>query len=179
MATANLIPYLTEEKIQQLNRAIGKKISEDYSTLLKTGEELLVVVTLKGALFFAADLLREITVPVRVDFVRLSSYGGGTKSSGTVRFLKDLEVPPGDQHVLIVDEIVDSGRTLNFLKDRISAANPRTVKICSLLSKPSRREIAVEIDYLGTEVEDRFVVGYGLDFDERYRNLKQIFELKS
>ena len=174
-----LIPYISAESVAQLTKGLGQAISKDYAKILGGGEDLLVVITLKGALFFGADLLRTIQVPLRVDFVRLSSYGGSTRSSGTVRFLKDLEVPPQDQHVLIVDEIVDSGRTLNFLKERILAAGPKSVKICALLSKPSRREIEVEVDYLGKDVEDKFLVGYGLDFAERFRNLGGIFVLES
>lgn len=138
------------------------------------GEELLIVTTLKGAFFFAADLVREITVPVHLDFVRVASYGSGTKSSGTVRILKDLETSPEGKHVLIVDEIVDSGRTLQFLVNRVQADNPRTVKVCSLLSKPSRREVEIDVSYLGEEVEDKFLIGYGLDYAEKYRNLRYV-----
>jgi hypoxanthine phosphoribosyltransferase len=141
---------------------------------LKDDEDLLVIVTLKGAAFFAADLLRHIHVPLKVDFVRLASYGIGTKTSGTVRILKDIESQPTGQHVLVLDEIVDSGRTLQFLIERLRAASPASLRVGALLSKPSRREVEVKVDYLGTEVEDKFLVGYGLDWAERYRNLKDI-----
>ncbi len=167
--------YLSAERIEALNAELGKKITADYRKILKDGEDLLVIVTLKGAAFFAADLLRHIDVPVRVDFVRLASYGIGTKTTGTVRILKDIESQPLGQHVLVLDEIVDSGRTLQFLIERMRAAGPASLRVGALLSKPSRREVEVPVDYLGTEVEDKFLVGYGLDWAERYRNLKDIF----
>ena len=170
--------YLSSEKIQELNRKLGETISRDYAKILGPQDEVLVVVTLKGAMFFAADLLRYVTVPCKVDFVRLTSYGSATKSTGTVRILKDIEVSPTDQHVLVLDEIVDTGRTLQFLCDRLNAQKPRSLKVCALLSKPSRREIEVSVDYLGTEVEDKFLIGYGLDFGERFRNLKDICYLE-
>lgn len=169
-----LTPYLSSDEILSLNRELGNKISHDYAKLLKEDEDLLVIITLKGALFFAADLLRHISVPVSIDFVRLASYGLGTKTSGTVRIIKDIENPPRDKHVLILDEIADSGRTLNFLIDRLKATSPKSLKVACLLSKPSRREIEVRVDYLGKEVEDKFLVGYGLDYGEKYRNLKDI-----
>lgn len=170
--------YLSAREIAELNRTLGETITRDYQAMLGPGEEILVVITLKGALFFGADLLRHIRVPARIDFVRLASYGSGTKSSGTVRILKDLETSPAGQHVLVLDEIVDSGRTLEFLLGRIRADHPKTVRLCALLSKPSRREVHVSVDYLGREVEDKFLVGYGLDFDERYRNLEDICVLE-
>jgi len=169
--------YLSAEKIAQLNRELGQKISTHYKPLLVPGDELLVITTLKGALFFAADVLREITVPLRLDFVRVASYGSGTSSSGTVRILKDIESHPEGHHVLILDEIVDSGRTIHFLVERLRAANPKTLKIGALLSKPSRREVPVQVDFLGIEVEDKFLIGYGLDHGEKYRNLRDIFVL--
>lgn len=170
-----LEPFLTADKIDALNQKIAERINQDYAHLAKDKRELFVIVTLKGAMFFASDLLKKITVPLRLDFVRLASYGSGTKSSGTVRILKDIESTPEGQDVLVLDEIIDSGRTLHFLFDRLNAQNPRSLKLCALLSKPSRREIEVKVDYLGQEVEDKFLVGYGLDFNEQYRNLKDIF----
>jgi len=169
--------FLTAEAIDALNTRLAKQISADYATLLAPGEDLLVIVTLKGALFFAADLMRKITVPVKIDFVRLSSYGSGTKSSGNVRILKDVETPPTGQHVLVLDEIVDSGRTLAFLFDRLKASNPASLRLGALLSKPSRREVPVAVDYLGQEVEDKFLVGYGLDHAENHRNHAAIYVL--
>lgn len=175
MTNKKLHPFLSSQKIDELNQKIADKINRDYSDLESKGEELLVIVTLKGAMFFASDLLKKINVPVKLDFVRLASYGSGTKSSGTVRILKDIETTPEGQHLLVLDEIIDSGRTLHFLCDRLKSQNPKSLKICALLSKPSRREVEVEIDYLGEEIEDKFIVGYGLDFNEKYRNLKDIY----
>ena len=169
-----LHPFLNSEQIDKLNSKIAESISKDYQKILAPNEPLLVVITLKGALLFGADLIRKLTVPVHVDFVRLASYGAGTKSSGEVRFLKDIESSPEGKHILVLDEIIDSGRTWDFLKKRIGAANPKSLKIAALLSKPSRREIDVTIDYLGQEVEDKFLVGYGLDYNEDFRNLREI-----
>ena len=169
--------YLSAARIEEMNAKLGAQISRDYAKSLKAGEDLLVIVTLKGASFFAADLVRHITVPLQMDFVRLASYGMGTKTSGTVRLVKDIESQPEGKHVLVLDEIVDSGRTLQFLLERLRAAHPASMKVGALLSKPSRREVEVPIDYLGTEVEDKFLVGYGLDYAERYRNLKDIHYL--
>lgn len=175
--TSKLNVFMSAEQIDRLNGELAARISADYAKILKPAEELLVIVTLKGAAFFAADLMRKITVPLRMDFVRLASYGEGTKSSGTVRIIKDIENPPTGQHVLVLDEIVDSGRTLSFLFERLRATGPLSLKLCALLSKPSRREVPVEVHYQGCEVEDKFLVGYGLDHAERYRNLKDIFAL--
>lgn len=169
-----LKPFISREKIAQMNRELGLAISKDYKNILQANESLLLVVTLKGAMLFGSDLMREISVPLELDFVRLASYGAGTKSSGAVRFLKDMECSPENRHILVVDEIVDSGRTLAFLTEHLKAFSPKSVKLCSLLSKPSRREVEVKLDYLGTEIEDKFVVGYGLDFNEQYRNLNDI-----
>jgi len=169
-----LSPFMSKSRIEELVKSLGKQISQDYSKILSQDESLLVVVTLKGAMLFGSDLLREIKVPVELDFVRLASYGSGTKSSGAVRFLKDMECSPEGRHILVLDEIVDSGRTLAFLVEHLKAFSPKSLKLCSLLSKPSRREVQVHIDYLGTEIEDKFVVGYGLDFGEKYRNLPDI-----
>lgn len=174
----NLHPFLSAPKIDQLNSKLAETISSDYQKILSPKESLLVVITLKGALLFGSDLIRKLTIPVHVDFVRLASYGSGTKSSGEVRFLKDIESSPEGKHILVLDEIIDSGRTWDFLKKRLGAANPKSLKICALLSKPSRREIDVPIDYLGQEVEDKFLIGYGLDYNEDYRNLKEIFYLE-
>jgi hypoxanthine phosphoribosyltransferase len=173
-----LIPYLSEQEIEDLNTKLANQINRDYEALLKKDEELLVVITLKGAAFFATDLLKKITVPLRMDFVRLASYGTGTKSSGTVQILKDVEEPVTNRHVLALDEIVDSGRTLKFLVERLWAHQPKSIRLGALLSKPSRREVEIPVEYLGREVEDKFLVGYGLDFGEKYRNLKEIFVLE-
>ncbi len=170
-------PYLDSIEIESLVEKLAKKISDDYFNVVTPLDPLLIIVTLKGAMFFAADILRHISVPVCIDFVRLASYGSQTKSSGTVRFLKDIEIHPLNRHVLVLDEIVDSGRTLDFLVKRLLADSPKTLKVCALLSKPSRREIEVKVDYLGKEVEDKFLIGYGLDYNEKFRNLKDIYYL--
>lgn len=169
-----LAPFINQAQISEMTKKLGNQISQDYQKLLSQDESLLVVVTLKGAMIFGSDLIRELKVPMELDFVRLASYGSGTRSSGAVRFLKDMESSPEGRHILVIDEIVDSGRTLAFLTEHLKAFSPKSVKLCSLLSKPSRREVEVKLDYLGTEIEDKFVVGYGLDFGEKYRNLPDI-----
>lgn len=170
-----LEPFITANEIQKMTKDLGKRISDDYAKILQPEEELLVIVTLRGAMYFAADLTREITVPLTLDFVRLASYGSGTRSSGTVRIEKDIETYPNGKHLLVLDEIVDSGRTLAFLFERLRAQNPKSLKLCALLNKPSRREVQVSVDYVGRDVEDKFLVGYGLDFKEHYRNLRDVF----
>jgi len=124
---------------------------------------------------FLSDLVRHLQIPVRIDFVRLASYGTGMKTSGRIEITKDVELPLEGSDVLIIEDIVDSGRTLLFLKDRLILANPRSVKICALLDKKARREVEIEVDYLGREVDDVFVVGYGIDFNESYRSLPEIY----
>jgi hypoxanthine phosphoribosyltransferase len=171
----NITQFIKADEIDRLNQKLADQINQDYSKALEKGDELMVIITLKGAMFFAADLLKKVTVPVKIDFVRLTSYGSGTKSTGTVRILKDIETSPEGKHLLVVDEIVDSGRTLSFLFDRLKAQKPKSIKLCALLSKPSRREIDVKVDYLGRDVEDKFLVGYGLDCNEQYRNLRDIY----
>lgn len=172
-----LEPFIHQTEIRALVRRLGEQINSDYPKILQPDERLVMVVTLKGAFLFASDLAREIRVPLQLDFVRLASYGAGTKSSGEVRILKDIEQTPRGKHLLVVDEIVDSGRTLHFLKNRLLAEQPKSVKLCGLLGKPSRREIEIDVDYLGRNIEDRFVVGYGLDYAEDYRNLPDIHVL--
>lgn len=164
---------ISEEEIKEMIRDLGARISEDYK-----GKEILFVVILKGSLVFAADLMRHITVPVKLDFMQASSYGSGTVSSGLINIKKDLDNDAGGKHILIIEDIIDSGNTLAKLKKLLLDRNPASVKICTLLSKPSRREIDVEVEYIGKEIPDEFVVGYGLDFDERYRNLPYIGILK-
>jgi hypoxanthine phosphoribosyltransferase len=170
----SLTPFISKNEIETLNQKLGSAISSDYASILTNDESLLVVVTLKGAMIFGSDLIRHLSVPMELDFVRLASYGSGTKSSGAVRFLKDMESSPEGRHILVLDEIVDSGRTLAFLTEHLKAFSPKSIRLCSLLSKPSRREVDVKLDYLGREIEDKFVVGYGLDFGEKYRNLPDI-----
>jgi hypoxanthine phosphoribosyltransferase len=148
---------------------LGEEISEDYE-----GRDLLLVGVLKGAVFFMADLMRHVTVPCEVDFMAISSYGAATDSSGVVRILKDLDINIRDRHVLVVEDIIDSGLTLSYLVRNLSAREPASLEICALLTKPARREIEVPVRYVGFEIPNRFVIGYGLDFAERYRNLPYV-----
>lgn len=164
---------LTAEDIDRAVRRIGEQISRDYKW-----KNLMVVGVLKGSVVFMADLIRHITVPLRMDFLAISSYGGGAKSSGVVRILKDLEYPIEGYDVLIVEDILDSGLTLSYIADMLEARNPASIRICTLLNKPERRRVRVEPDYEGYKVPDEFVVGYGLDYNECYRNLPYIGILK-
>jgi hypoxanthine phosphoribosyltransferase len=161
---------LNRDQIESIVRSLAEQISKDY-----LGKELIIVCILKGAFMFLADLIRYLQIPVKIDFVRLASYGTGMKSTGFVEITKDIETPIEGKDVLIIEDIIDSGRTLQFLKERLSLSNPRSIKICALLDKKSRREVSIEADYLGQEVEDVFVVGYGIDYSESYRNLPEIY----
>jgi hypoxanthine phosphoribosyltransferase len=152
---------------------LGADVSSDYA-----GKELLLVGVLKGAVFFIADLMRELTVPCEVDFMAISSYGASTDSSGVVRILKDLEQSIEGRDVLVVEDIVDSGLTLSYLMRTLRARRPASLEICALLTKPERREIEVPVRYVGFEIPNRFVIGYGLDYAERYRNLPYIGVLR-
>jgi len=169
-----LNPLLSREKIASIVQHLADQISNDYG-----GRELVLVCILKGAFMFLSDLVRHLRIPVQVDFVRLASYGAGMKTSGTIEITKDIEIPIEGKDVLIIEDIIDSGRTLQFLKDRLSLANPHSVKICALLDKKARREVEMEADYLGTEVDDVFIVGYGIDFNEDYRNLPEVYYVTS
>ncbi|MBM4277939.1 MAG: hypoxanthine phosphoribosyltransferase [Deltaproteobacteria bacterium] len=161
---------LTGEEIVSLVKSLADQISRDY-----VGKELILVCILKGAFMFLSDLIRHLHIPVKIDFVRLASYGAGMKSSGLVEISKDIEIPIEGKDVLIIEDIVDSGRTLQFLKERLALSNPSSIKICALLDKKARREVKIEADYLGKEIEDIFIVGYGIDFNEGYRNLPEIY----
>lgn len=152
---------------------MGQQITKDYS-----GRELLVVGILKGAFIFMADLIREIDVPIEVDFMDVSSYGLSTSSSGEVRIIKDLEYSIQDKDVLIVEDIVDTGLTLKYITEILRNRNPRSLKICCLLDKPSRRKADISPDYVGYIIPDKFVVGYGLDYAEQYRNYPDVYILK-
>jgi hypoxanthine phosphoribosyltransferase len=152
---------------------LGKEISRDYE-----GRDLLLVGVLKGAVFFLADLMRELEVPCEVDFMAVASYGSATQSSGVVRILKDLETPVEGREILIVEDIVDSGLTLQYLLRNLEAREPRSLEVCALLTKPARREIDLPIRYVGFEIPNKFAIGYGLDYDERYRNLPYVAALK-
>jgi hypoxanthine phosphoribosyltransferase len=160
---------IDEDALQRRIAELGAQITEDYR-----GRDLLLVCVLKGAVFFLSDLMRRIDLPVEVDFMAISSYGAGVDSSGVVRILKDLDVPIEDRNVLIVEDIVDSGLTLSYLLRALASRGPATLEVCALLTKPERRENEVECRYIGFEIPNRFVIGYGLDFAERYRNLPYI-----
>jgi hypoxanthine phosphoribosyltransferase len=165
---------LTEEQIQAKVVELGTRISADYA-----GSELTLVSVLKGSLPFMADLMRSIAIPVQIDLMEVSSYGGtATESSGLVRILKDLSSSIDGRHVLIVEDIIDTGLTLNYLMRYLRGKNPASLRICTLLDKPARRLVEIPIDYLGFEIPDRFVIGYGLDYGERYRNLRFVGVLR-
>ena len=165
---------VSEEQIQAKVRELGARISVDYA-----GRQLTLVSVLKGSLPFMADLMRSITVPVRIDLMEVSSYGGSsTESSGLVRILKDLSASIADEDVLLVEDIIDTGLTLNYLVRYLRGKGPASLRICTLLDKPARRLVDIPVDYTGFTIEDRFVVGYGLDYDEQYRNLPHIAVLE-
>ncbi len=160
---------LSEEKVTARIREIGAQISKDYA-----GEKVHLICILKGASFFACELAKRITIPVTIDFMSVSSYGGSTKSTGVVKIVKDLDEPIEGEHVIVVEDIVDTGRTLSYLLDMLKNRGPKDVKLCALLDKPERRVCDVKADYTGFRVPDEFVVGFGLDYDQRYRNLPYI-----
>jgi hypoxanthine phosphoribosyltransferase len=165
---------LTEEEITAKVAELGRRISADYE-----GRELTLVSVLKGSLPFMADLMRSISVPVRIDLMEVSSYGGtATESSGLVRILKDLSTSIEGQDVLIVEDIIDTGLTLNYLLRYLRGKNPRTLRVCTLLDKPARRLVEIPVDYIGFTIPDRFVIGYGLDYGEVYRNLRFVGVLR-
>lgn len=174
MVEYHLNPLFSREQIDSIVKKLAEQISTDYRE-----KELILICILKGAFMFLSDLVRHLQIPVRIDFVRLASYGAGMKTSGRIEITKDVELPVEGSEVLIIEDIVDSGRTLLFLKDRLILANPRSVKICALLDKKARREVEIEVDYLGREVDDVFVVGYGIDFKENYRSLPEIYYVTS
>src|SRR5664280_1447588 len=165
---------LSEDQIRVKVAEIGKRISADYA-----GRELTLVSVLKGSLPFMADLMRQIELPLRIDLMEVSSYGGtSTESSGLVRILKDLSAPIDGRDVLLVEDIIDTGLTLNYLIRYLKGKNPNSIKVCSLLDKPARRLVEIPLDYVGYEIPDAFVVGYGLDFGEVYRNLRFVGVLR-
>lgn len=166
---------ISEEELQQRIAELGEQITEDY----QDSTELMLVCILRGAVIFMADLARNINLPVTFDFMDVSSYGSGTESSGTVRILKDLEDDIGGRHILIVEDIIDTGLTLKHVIKLLETRDPASVRVATLLDKPERRETKqIEVDYNGFEIPDKFVVGYGLDFAEKYRNLPYIGVLK-
>ena len=164
---------ISEDEIREKVKELGEKISEDYKD-----KNLLMVSILKGSIVFMSDLMRSISIYCGIDFMSVSSYGRGVKTTGVVKIIKDLDIPLAGYDILIVEDILDSGVTLNYLMKILSARNPKSIKICTLLDKPERRQVEVNADYIGFEVPDEFVVGYGLDYIEKYRNLPFIGVLK-
>ena len=160
---------IDEDRLRARVAELGEEISTDYA-----GRELLLIGVLKGAVFFMADLMRHLTVACEVDFMAISSYGASTDSSGVVRILKDLDINIDGRDVLVVEDIIDSGLTLSYLIRNLEAREPASLEVCALLTKPARREIDVPVRYVGFEIPNRFVIGYGLDFAERYRNLRYV-----
>jgi hypoxanthine phosphoribosyltransferase len=160
------------DDLQRRVRELGAQISRDYA-----GRNLLLIGVLKGAVFFLSDLMRHIDIPCEVDFMAVASYGSATKSSGVVRILKDLDAAIEDRDVLIVEDIVDSGLTLQYLLRNLGARNPRSLEVCALLTKPERRKVDLPTRYVGFEIPNRFAIGYGLDHGERYRNLPYVAAL--
>ena len=160
---------LSEKEVDDRIQAIGEQISRDYA-----GKQVHLICVLKGGSFFLCELAKRITVPVSLDFMSVSSYGSETKSSGVVKIIKDLDEPIKGKDVLVIEDIVDSGRTLRYLMEMLKDRGPASLKLCTLLDKPDRRVIDVPVDYTGFEIPDEFVVGYGLDYDQRYRNLPYI-----
>ncbi len=157
---------IDEEKLMKRVKELGAQITEDYKS-----KDLFIIVILKGAVMFASDLIKEIKLPLAIDFMAVSSYGASTKSSGVVRIMKDLDEQIEGKDVLIVEDIVDTGLTLNYLFENLLSRKPRSLKVCCCLDKPSRRKTPVNVDYVGFNIPDEFVIGYGLDYAEKYRNL--------
>lgn len=166
--------WFDEDQLQDAVKDLGRAISRDYKD-----KNLLLVGILKGCFVFMADLIRVITIPCAVDFMSVSSYGSGTESGGAVRIIKDIDLPLENYDVLIVEDILDSGNTLNYVKDILSRRNPKSLRICTMFDKPSRRQVDIQSDYVGYEIADEFIVGYGLDYDEKYRDLPYVGVLKS
>lgn len=164
---------LSEEELKNIVNRLGEEISRDYK-----GKNLILISVLKGSVIFMADLMRAIKIPCKIDFMAVSSYGAGTKTSGEVKIIKDLTESVEGEDVVIVEDILDSGVTLSYLKKLLLARNPASIRICTLLDKPERRKADIIADYAGTEIPDAFAVGYGLDYAEKYRNLPFIGVLK-
>lgn len=160
---------LTEEQIAQITAELGKKLTEDYA-----GKDVILVSILKGAVVFMSDIMRHIDLKCDVDFMVVSSYGSGVKTSGNVKIIKDIDIPLAGKDVIIIEDILDSGLTLNYIINMLKERNPNSIEICTLLDKPAGRQSEVKAKYIGFEIPDAFVVGYGLDYDEKYRNLPYV-----
>ncbi len=166
---ANISVLISEEDVNERINELAQKINEDYA-----GKTVHLICILKGSVFFTCELAKRITLPVTLDFMSVSSYGGGTESSGTVKIKKDLDESIEGKDVIVIEDIIDSGRTLNNLLKVLKTRNPKSIRLCTLLDKPDRRVVDVDVDYTGFEIPDKFVVGYGLDYDQNYRNLPYI-----
>ncbi len=164
---------ISKEEIKKRVAELGTEISKDYK-----GQSILTICVLKGAVLFMSDLIRELNVETKIDFMAVSSYGASTKSTGVVRILKDLDSNIEGENVIIVEDIIDSGLTLKYLKEYLMARNPKSLKICTLLDKPERRTADIKADYVGFSIDNKFIVGYGLDFNQKYRNLPYISYLE-
>ncbi len=173
MEKHHVVELISEEEVDKRIKEIGEAITRDYA-----GKEIHLVCVLKGGTFFMCELAKRIGVPVSMDFMSVSSYGGDTKSSGVVKIVKDLDEAIQGKDVLVVEDIVDSGRTLSYLLEMLKDRRPNSLKLCTLLDKPDRRVVDVNVDYTGFSIPDEFVVGYGLDYDQRYRNLPYIGVIK-
>ena len=160
---------ISEEEVDKRIEEIGRQISEDYA-----GGHVHLICVLRGGSFFMCELSKRISVPVTIDFISVSSYGNDVKSSGVVKIVKDLDDSLKDKHVIVVEDVVDSGRTLSYLMEMLRKREPRSLKLCTLLDKPDRRVVDIHVDYTGFEIPDKFVVGYGLDYAQKYRNLPYI-----
>jgi hypoxanthine phosphoribosyltransferase len=168
-----MVPVLSRAEIAQHVNTLAWRISRDYAE-----KDLVVIGILKGAFIFLADLVRELTIPVEIDFVRLASYGSGTSSSGHIQITKEIELDISGRYVLIVEDIVDSGLTIAYLLDYLKQFRPKSIRLCTLIDKIERREVKISTHYVGHVVEHGFLVGYGLDFDEKYRALPEIYHLE-
>jgi hypoxanthine phosphoribosyltransferase len=169
----NLIPVLTKKEIDKAVSEIARSISSDYKDC-----DLILICVLKGAFIFLSDLIRQLSIPVKVDFAGLSSYGTQTSTSGSIHLTKDIEIDLKDTDVLIIEDIIDTGLSLTYLVDHIKKSNPKSVKICALIDKRERRKADISIDYVGHIIEKGFLVGYGLDYAEKFRNLPEVYHLK-
>lgn len=181
-----LVPYLSKQKIEALCRDLAEQINEDYKEyVVNSAEEyinpqIVAICVLKGGMFFLSDILRYIKIPMIVDFAKLASYGKDMKSSGTITILQDISTDIKGKHIIIFDEIIDSGRTLSFYVDRLKSSEPASIKLCTLIDKKLCRspESKIEADYVGINADEEFLIGYGLDHAEQYRNLPEIYQLK-
>lgn len=173
MADHHIEVMISEEEVNRRIRELGEQISRDYA-----GRQIHLICVLRGGSFFMCELAKRITVPVSLDFMSVSSYGGDTKSSGVVKIVKDLDDSIRDKEVLVVEDIIDSGRTLSYLMAMLQDRGPKSLHLCTLLDKPDRRVVDVDVDYTGFRIPDEFVVGYGLDYDQKYRNLPFIGVVK-